>query len=53
MSLYEKWEIITEIFDSWKFEIPVFFISEKSPKKDKFFDFLPYIERATISLSQS
>ena len=31
-----------------------FFISEKTaPKTDKFFNFLPYIQRAAISVSQS
>ena len=36
MSFYEKWEIISKIFDSWKFKISAK-ISEKTiPKTDKF-----------------
>ena len=38
MSFYEKWEIITEIFDSWKFKILVFFLFLKnSPKNGQIF----------------
>ena len=37
-----------------KFKMSAFFISEKTaPKMDKFFNFLPYIQRAAISVSQS
>ena len=37
-----------------KFKMSAFFISEKTaPKMDKFFNFLPYIERAAISELQS
>ena len=54
MAFYEKWETITEIFDSWKFKVLVLFYSWKTaPKTDKFFNFLPYIQRAAISVSQS
>ena len=34
MSFYEKWEIISEIFDSWKFKMSAYFYFWKnSPKK--------------------
>ena len=37
-----------------KFKMAAFFISEKTaPKTDKIFNFLPYIQRATISVLQS
>ena len=36
------------------FKMSAFFISEKAaPKMDRFFNFLPYIQRAVISISQS
>ena len=54
MAFYEKWEIITEIFDSRNFKMLVFFYPWKTaPKMDKFFNFLPYIQRVSISVSQS
>ena len=54
MSFYEKWEIITELFDSWKIQnVSIFYFWKTAPKMDKFFNFLPYIQRATISVSQS
>ena len=34
MSFYEKWEIITEIFDSWKFKMSAFFYFWKSSPKN-------------------
>ena len=34
MSFYEKWEIITEIFDSWKFKMSVFFYFWKNYPKN-------------------
>ena len=38
MSFYEKWEIITEIFDSWKFKMSAFFYFWKnSPKNGQIF----------------
>ena len=37
-SFYEKWEIITEIFDSWKFKMSAFFYFWKnSPKNGQIF----------------
>ena len=40
------WEIITEIFDSWKFKMSLFYFWEKSPKNGHIFQlFLPYIQR--------
>ena len=37
-----------------EFKMSVFFISEKTASKmNKFFNFLPYIQRAVISISQS
>ena len=37
-----------------KFKMSAFFISEKTaPKMDKSFNFLPYIQRIAISVSQS
>ena len=37
-----------------KFKMSAFFISEKTaPQMDKFFNFLPYIQRIAISVSQS
>ena len=54
MSFYEKWEIITEIFDSWKIQnVSIFYFWKTAPKMDKFFNFLPYIQRVAISVSQS
>ena len=54
ISFYEKWEIITEIFHSWKFKMSAFFYFWKNgPKTDKFFNFLSYIQRVAISVSQS
>ena len=51
---YEKWEITTEIFDSWKFQnVSIFYFWKNSPKMDKFFNFLSYIQRVVISVSQS
>ena len=38
MSFYEKWEIISEIFDSWKFKMSAFFYFWKnSPKNGQIF----------------
>ena len=34
MSFYEKWEIITEIFDSWKFNMSAFFYFWKNKPKN-------------------
>ena len=54
MLFYEKLEIITEIFDSWKIQnVSIFYFWKTAPKMDKFFNFLPYIQRAAISVSQS
>ena len=63
MLFYEKWEIITEISDSWKIQnVNIFYQNVKnmsvnnvknSPKMDKFFDLLPYIQRVAISVLQS
>ena len=47
MSFYEKWEIITKIFDSWKFKMLVFFLFQKK-QSQFFFIFLPYIQRVTF-----
>ena len=49
-----KWEIITEIFDSWKTQnASTFYFWKNAPKIDKFFNYLPNIQRATISVSQN
>ena len=52
MSFYEKFLSKYLIHENSKCQH--FFISEKTaPKTDKFFNFLPYIQRAAISVSQS
>ena len=54
MLFYEKWEIITEIFDSWKIQNgSIFCFCKAAPKIDKFFNFLPDILRVAILVSQS
>ena len=54
MSFYEKWEIITELFDSWKIQnVSIFYFWKNSPKMDKFFNFLSCIQKVAISVSQS
>ena len=54
MLFYEKWEIITEIFDSLKIQnVSIFYFWKTAPKMDKFFNFLPYIQRVTISVLQN
>ena len=54
MLFYEKWGIITEIFDSWKIQnISIFFFWKNSPEMEKILNFLSYIQRVTISVSQS
>ena len=38
MSFYEKWEIITEIFDSWKIQnVSIFYFWKNSPKNGQIF----------------
>ena len=38
MSFYEKWEIITEIFDSWKIQnVSIFYFWKSSPKNGQSF----------------
>ena len=38
MSFYEKWEIITEIFDSWKIQnVSIFYFWKNSPKNGQVF----------------
>ena len=45
-SLYEKWDIISEIFDSWKFKMSAFFLflKKQSQKRTNFSTFkgLPF-----------
>ena len=54
MLFYEKWEIITEIFDSWKIQnVSIFYFLKTAPKIQKVFNILPYIQRVVISVSQS
>ena len=53
MSFYEKWEIISKVFDSWKFKISAKMSEKTPPKTDKLFNFLPCIQRAAMSVSQS
>ena len=49
MSLYEKWQIITELFDSWKIRnVSIFHFWKNSPQNGSF-----YLQRATISVSQN
>ena len=51
--IHGKWEIITEIFDSWKVQnITIFYIWKTAPKIDKVCNFLPYIQIIAISVSQ-
>ena len=53
-SFYEKWEWLQKYLIHEKFKMSAFFISENTaPKMDKFLNFLPYIQRAAISVSQS
>ena len=53
MSFYEKWEIISKIFHSWKFKMSVFFYFwKKALKADTFFNFLPYIQGICISITK-
>ena len=53
MSFYEKWEIVTEIFDSWKIQnVKTFNFWKTTPKIHKVFNFLPYIQKVPISVSQ-
>ena len=52
MLFYEKLEIITEIFDSWKIQnVSIFYLWKKSPKNGQ--NFQPYIQRIAISVSQN
>ena len=38
MSFYEKWEIITEIFDSWKIQnVSIFYFWKNNPKNGNIF----------------
>ena len=38
MSFFEKWEIITEIFDSWKIQnVSIFYFWKSSPKNGQIF----------------
>ena len=38
MSFFEKWEIITEIFDSWKIQnVSIFYFWKNSPKNGQIF----------------
>ena len=38
MSFYEKWEIITELFDSWKIQnVSIFYFWKNSPKNGQIF----------------
>ena len=54
MLFYAKWEIITEMFDSWKIQIvSIFCFWKTAPKIDKVFNFLSYIQKVAISVSQS
>ena len=54
MLFYEKWEIITEIFDSWKIQnVSIFYFLKTAPEIQKVFNILPYIQRVAISVSQS
>ena len=54
MLFYEKWEIITEIFDSWKIQnVSIFYFLKTAPKIQKVFNILPYIQGVAISVSQS
>ena len=54
MLFYEKREIIIEIFDSLKIQnVSIFYFWKTAPKMDKFLNFLPYIQRVTISVLQN
>ena len=54
MSFFEKWEIITEIFDSWKIQnVSIFYFWKNSPKNGQIFQlFTLYSKGLNFSITK-
>ena len=54
MSLFKKWEIITEIFDSWKIQnVSIFYFWKSNPKNGNIFQlFILYLKGHHFSITK-